>query len=160
MAASGGPDGDLREVGDVERLLLQRVGILPSEPVAATVSARRVLAEPVGSPTDMPPFDRASLDGYAVKADDTEGAAEFTPVTFTVVGDSFPGNGYSAPLERRQAVRVPSPVFSDKSRQRGRAFEFVGTVIAIVATAGLVADVAYAQLSAPLDRVRSALSGQ
>ena len=92
------------------------------------------------------------------------GARTQDPVAHVaIVGKVVPSSRQedgASPVERRQAVRVPSPVFSDKSRQRGRAFEFVGTVIAIVATAGLVADVAYAQLSAPLDRVRSALSGQ
>ncbi|ADP77099.1 molybdenum cofactor synthesis domain protein [Methanothermus fervidus DSM 2088] len=40
----------------------------------------RVLAENVYSPIDLPPFDRATRDGFAVKASDTFGANEENPV--------------------------------------------------------------------------------
>ena len=39
----------------------------------------RVLAEDVPSPVDVPGFDRANVDGYAVQAADTFGASEHTP---------------------------------------------------------------------------------
>jgi putative molybdopterin biosynthesis protein len=39
----------------------------------------RVLAERVIAAVDLPPFDRAIVDGYAVRAADTYGAAEFAP---------------------------------------------------------------------------------
>ncbi|HTX43293.1 MAG TPA: molybdopterin biosynthesis protein, partial [Methanocella sp.] len=41
----------------------------------------RVLAEDVYSTVDVPGFDRASMDGYAVKAADTWGADEEVPKT-------------------------------------------------------------------------------
>ncbi len=39
----------------------------------------RVLAADVLAPLDVPPFDRAAMDGYALKARDTYGAGEGTP---------------------------------------------------------------------------------
>ncbi|KPV64728.1 MAG: molybdopterin biosynthesis protein MoeA [Candidatus Bathyarchaeota archaeon BA1] len=39
----------------------------------------RVLAEDVVAEDDLPPFDRSAVDGYAVRAQDTFGASQFTP---------------------------------------------------------------------------------
>src|SRR5688572_28376262 len=39
----------------------------------------RVLAEPAISTLDVPPFDRAAMDGYAVVAEDTFGAGRYDP---------------------------------------------------------------------------------
>lgn len=47
---------------------------------------QRVLAEDVFSPEDLPPFARATMDGYAVRAKDTFGASEFNPVYLKKVG--------------------------------------------------------------------------
>jgi putative molybdopterin biosynthesis protein len=51
----------------------------------------RVTAEPVWAQTSSPPFDAAAMDGIAVRAADTVGASETTPVrldtgAFEVVG--------------------------------------------------------------------------
>ncbi len=62
-----------------------------------------------------------------------------------------------APVERRASPRVVLRG-ADKSRTRGRAFEFAGVVMAVAAGAAVLADAAYAQLARPLDKVRSALS--
>jgi putative molybdopterin biosynthesis protein len=59
----------------------------------------RVTAEPVWARSSSPPFDAAAMDGIAVRAADTVGASETTPVrleagAFEVVdtGDPIPGN--------------------------------------------------------------------
>ena len=41
----------------------------------------RVLNEDVVSSLDIPPFNRSTMDGYAVRAEDTFGADENQPVT-------------------------------------------------------------------------------
>ena len=46
----------------------------------------RVLMENVVSTLDIPPFNRSTVDGYAVKAEDTFGAEENQPVKLTVHG--------------------------------------------------------------------------
>ncbi|MBX5328206.1 MAG: molybdopterin-binding protein [Candidatus Bathyarchaeota archaeon] len=46
----------------------------------------RVLAENVIADLDIPPFDRSTVDGYAVKAEDTFGAEENKPVRLKVSG--------------------------------------------------------------------------
>jgi putative molybdopterin biosynthesis protein len=52
---------------------------LGSEPVALSRALGRVLAKAVVATVDVPGFDRASVDGFAVRASDTAGASEQAP---------------------------------------------------------------------------------
>ncbi|KTS22377.1 molybdopterin biosynthesis protein MoeA [Methylobacterium indicum] len=52
---------------------------LPPETVPLAEALGRVLADDIASPIDVPPFDRALVDGFAVRAADTEGASEAAP---------------------------------------------------------------------------------
>jgi putative molybdopterin biosynthesis protein len=54
---------------------------LPAETVALEEALHRVLADDVRAPLDVPGFDRANVDGFAVRAEDTFGASEETPRT-------------------------------------------------------------------------------
>ena len=45
----------------------------------------RVLASAIVSDRDVPPFDRAAMDGYAVRAADTVGAGPDAPITFHLI---------------------------------------------------------------------------
>ena len=47
---------------------------LPAETVPLAQALGRVLARDIASPIDVPPFDRALVDGFALRAADTEGA--------------------------------------------------------------------------------------
>ncbi|MDR7037919.1 putative molybdopterin biosynthesis protein [Methylobacterium sp. BE186] len=53
---------------------------LPAECVPLAEALGRVLAEDVASPIDVPPFDRSLVDGFAVRAADTEAARDGSPV--------------------------------------------------------------------------------
>jgi len=52
---------------------------LGTETVPLAQALGRVLAQPLVAAVDVPGFDRASVDGFAVRADDTLGASEQTP---------------------------------------------------------------------------------
>jgi putative molybdopterin biosynthesis protein len=52
---------------------------LPAEAVTLAGALGRVLAHDVTAPIDVPPFDRANVDGIAVRAADTVGATEIAP---------------------------------------------------------------------------------
>ena len=56
-----------------------RLQPLGSETVPLAQALGRVLARPVAAEIDAPGFDRASVDGFAVRADDTIGASERSP---------------------------------------------------------------------------------
>jgi putative molybdopterin biosynthesis protein len=53
---------------------------LPAVRVAVQDAAGRVTAEPIWATRSSPPFDAAGMDGIAVRAADTLGASETTPV--------------------------------------------------------------------------------
>jgi molybdopterin molybdotransferase len=53
-------------------------------------AAGRILATDLVSPLDVPGFDRAAMDGYALRGADTAGASEYNPLDFPVVGQSMP----------------------------------------------------------------------
>jgi putative molybdopterin biosynthesis protein len=55
-------------------------GRLPAVTVALEDAVGRVTAEPVWATRSSPPFDAAGMDGIAVRAADTVGASETTPV--------------------------------------------------------------------------------
>ncbi len=58
------------------------------KPRDATVSLNealnRVSAEDVAAEEDLPRFDKSAVDGYALRAEDTVGASQFKPATFSL----------------------------------------------------------------------------
>jgi len=67
-----------------------RLGPLPVEAVPLADAQGRILEEDVLVPLDVPPFDRALVDGYAVRAADTFGAEEDAPVTLRLLPETAP----------------------------------------------------------------------
>ena len=90
---------------------------LESEEVPLRDAAGRVLASAVVSDIDVPGFDRATMDGYAVVADSTEGATPYNRIPLSVMGDAMPGVPFTHTIARGQAVRImtgaPMPAGSD-----------------------------------------------
>ena len=64
---------------------------LPPEDVGVGECAGRVLADDVVSGYNVPAFRRATMDGYAVRAEDTYGSSAYNPLSLEVVGESLPG---------------------------------------------------------------------
>lgn len=90
---------------------------LDSEAVPLGAASGRVLAAPVVSAVDVPGFDRATMDGYAVVASATEGASPYNRIPLTIVGEALPGNPFTATLAPPGAVRImtgaPIPAGAD-----------------------------------------------
>ncbi len=61
-----------------------------------------VLAEDITADSDLPPFDRSQMDGYAVRSADTANA----PVKLKLVGESAAGRGWHKRLRAGEAVRI------------------------------------------------------
>lgn len=79
---------------------------LATEIIPLRNAAGRVLAASVVSDVDVPGFDRATMDGYALVADSTEGATAYTRIPLTVIGDSMPGSPFDGSVSAGEAVRV------------------------------------------------------
>lgn len=77
-----------------------------SESVALDDAHGRVLTERVDASMDVPGFDRASMDGYAVRARDTFGADEADPVELDLVGAVHAGAEPTARVEPTTCVEV------------------------------------------------------
>lgn len=104
----------------VERTLeaaLHGVDPLGTQHVSVTECAGRVLIEDVRSDVDVPPFRRATMDGFAVCADDTYGASTYDPVILDLIGSSMPGRDKGDPVSSGFAGRImtgaPVPVGAD-----------------------------------------------
>ena len=63
---------------------------LPSERVALEEALGRVLARDVRAAIDVPSFDRADMDGFAVRAESTFGASEERPVRLRLNAETIP----------------------------------------------------------------------
>src|SRR5205809_5300445 len=79
---------------------------LDAEQVPLRSAAGRVLAAPVISTVDVPGFDRATMDGFAVVADSTEGASPYNGILLRVVGDAMPGSPFLRRVGAGEAVRI------------------------------------------------------
>ncbi len=87
---------------------------LPPRSVPLADALGRVLAEPVVSAVDVPPFANTAMDGFAVRAEDTAGAPVGLEVVGTLAAGADPAGVAVGP---RQAVRImtgaPLPAGAD-----------------------------------------------
>ena len=80
----------LTPVEDALQVFLNNLDLQPtSKTIIHTAEALNlVLAEDVTAKTDLPRFDRAAVDGYAVRAEDTFGATQYKPCIFQFTKES------------------------------------------------------------------------
>jgi molybdopterin molybdotransferase len=83
-------------------VVLAHTPALPSEEILLPDALGRVLAEDVSSDVDMPPFDRAAMDGYALRAEDVTAP----PAALTVAGSIRAGQYPKEALAPGQAVQI------------------------------------------------------
>ncbi|MEM2808981.1 MAG: molybdopterin biosynthesis protein [Candidatus Methanomethylicia archaeon] len=86
-----------------ENIEIKPIGI---EEVDLKDAVGRILAEDIIADIDLPPFDRAAMDGYAVKAEDTYKANEEEPVKLRVIGKIESGEEPILELESGQAIEI------------------------------------------------------
>jgi len=64
------------------------------------------LSRDIISPEDLPGFYRTSVDGYAVKAQDTFGATESLPAFLEIAGEVLMGDAPDITLSRGKAIKI------------------------------------------------------
>ncbi len=88
-----------------------------TERVALTEADGRVVAAGVTATVDVPPFDRAAMDGYAVVAADTFGASAQSPRTIACVDRVFTGQMPGRAIGAGECVEIatgaPMPAGAD-----------------------------------------------
>lgn len=104
-------------VTEAIQIVTEQSPTLGSETVSLADALGRFLAEDIVADSDLPPFDRSQMDGYAVRAVDTEKA----PVSLRIVGESSAGNGWHQQMNAGEAVRImtgaPLPAGADSVQQ-------------------------------------------
>ncbi len=76
------------------------------EEVTLADALGRVLRQDVMSDLDMPPFDRARMDGYAVRSVDISRATPDQPVLLEEIGEAAAGQAFSGFVGVNEAVRI------------------------------------------------------
>jgi molybdopterin molybdotransferase len=83
-------------------IVLDHVEPLGVETVALEEAHRRILAEDVRADMDLPPFDRARMDGYALRAADVIAV----PARLRVIGEIAAGATFDKELKPGEAVKI------------------------------------------------------
>jgi molybdopterin molybdotransferase len=122
-------------VAEAIEIVKQQTHVLETERVQLEQVLGRVLAEDVIADSDLPPFDRSQMDGYAVRAEDVRSA----PVRLRIVGESAAGKGWHDDLGEGQAVRImtgaPVPAGADSVQQVELTHELKdGSVVELLET--------------------------
>jgi molybdopterin molybdotransferase len=114
MSETKPPPPDVRMRGFAARARVEQalawidthVRALEAETVDIEQAHGRVLAQEVVAPHDVPAFDRAAMDGYALRGAETTGASEYNPLVFTVCGQALPGRPHGGTVAPGAAVRI------------------------------------------------------
>jgi molybdenum cofactor synthesis domain-containing protein len=115
-------------IAEAIEIVLSHAPRLGVESVELKNTAGRFLAEDIIADTDLPPFDRAQMDGYAVRAEDVAN----TPARLRIVGESAAGAGWHHEMNSGEAVRImtgaPVPQGADAVQQVELTHEVNGDV--------------------------------
>jgi molybdenum cofactor synthesis domain-containing protein len=99
------------------RVIAAAVPIGRTERVTLWEASGRVLAETVLAPADVPPFDRAAMDGFAVIAADTVGAGRHEPKILLCTETIYTGQVASRAIRPGECVQIatgaPMPAGAD-----------------------------------------------
>ncbi|MGB1981772.1 MAG: molybdopterin biosynthesis protein, partial [Candidatus Kariarchaeum pelagius] len=77
-----------------------------SEIISIDQALGRVSVKEIYSPINVPPFDRAAMDGFAVLASDTKGAEENKPVELQIVGKLKAGYSFEKVVHTGESVEI------------------------------------------------------
>ncbi|MDS0257647.1 molybdopterin molybdotransferase MoeA [Thermoplasmatales archaeon AK] len=80
--------------------------ILDEDQIDLSQAAGRIASEDVFSPMDSPPFNRATMDGFALRSSETSYASPESPARFKVEGESFIGEVPQPLLGRMACMRI------------------------------------------------------
>ena len=118
----------MTSIAEALRIVLDQTTHLNSESVPLADARGRILAEDIVADSDLPPFDRSQMDGYAVRAADVQVA----PARLTIAGESAAGRGWHQEMHTGQAVRImtgaPVPAGADSVQQVELTRELDGEV--------------------------------
>ncbi|HEX5614043.1 MAG TPA: gephyrin-like molybdotransferase Glp [Acidimicrobiia bacterium] len=96
----------MEALADAQRRIVDAVRPLAPRELAIRDAHGLVLAQEVAAIEPVPPFANTAMDGYAVRAVDTDGASPTTPVRLRVVDELPAGRAPSVPVDTGEAIRI------------------------------------------------------
>lgn len=93
-------------IEDGLQMILERLDQVKKEMVPASEACGRILADNLFSPENIPPFRRSPLDGYAFRAEDTQGASETNPAIFEIIEEIPAGKAPERKIGFMQAAKI------------------------------------------------------
>lgn len=93
-------------IGEAVQRVMEFAGPGKTESIPLEQSFGRFLGEDLTATHDVPPFDRSPYDGFAIRAADSAGAGQNSPVEFEVIEEIGAGAVVSKPVLPFQAVRI------------------------------------------------------
>jgi molybdopterin molybdotransferase len=77
-----------------------------TERIALRDATGRVIAVPPIAAMDVPPFDRAAMDGYAVRAEDTFGAGKYDPKVLRAIEKVYTGQVATRSIAAGECIEI------------------------------------------------------
>ncbi len=84
------------------KIIAEQILQLSTEKVSLDSVCGRILAEDILADSDLPPFDRSQMDGFAVRSVDVKNV----PVKLKIVGESVAGKRWNGELKSGEVVRI------------------------------------------------------
>ncbi len=89
-------------ISEAVKIIKRETLRLEAETVYLTNVCGRFLSEDIFADSDLPPFNRSQMDGFAVKSDDVQ----TVPAKLKIVGESVAGKRWKGELNSGEAVRI------------------------------------------------------
>ncbi|MDD5038707.1 MAG: hypothetical protein PHN78_05260, partial [Dehalococcoidales bacterium] len=101
------PFGALLPFAEAKRVVEDNIEpIMRIETIGIDDASERVLAGDITATLNIPPFHRAAMDGYAVKARDTFNSGQFNPRVLRVIGELHAGDTPQASVKAGECIQI------------------------------------------------------
>lgn len=81
---------------------------IETEKVSILDSYERVLSKDIASQINVPDFNRSTVDGYAIKSNDSHGCSDCMPTFLDVIGEVNMGEAINLDIKNGQCMYVPT----------------------------------------------------
>lgn len=115
---------------DALRLLMERLAVKNIREIIIGLedSLGRICSNEIVSPEDLPNFPRSTVDGYAVRSEDTFGATETMPAYLNVSNEVFMGESPHFSVLKSEAGKIPTGGMLPEGADAVVMFEYVQPV--------------------------------
>jgi molybdenum cofactor synthesis domain-containing protein len=115
-------------ISEAISIIKREISRLEPENVDLSTVCERILAENIFADSDLPPFNRSMMDGFALKSEDVKNV----PAKLKIVGESVAGKRWQGELKNGEAVRIMTgaalPIGADSVQKIEVTKEFNGFI--------------------------------